>query len=271
MDPAIGTLVAEHKSVAPGGTITVGLRIEMEKGWHVYWTNPGDSGLAARVKWTAPKGIKIQPLAWPAPHRVPEGPLMMYGYDGVVLLLADVTVPAEFKGKSVEVSAEAEWLVCSDVCLEGGVSQSLAIPVMKDPLGAGSVDTHTTSAKLFRETRAQLPKGAPAKSLRVQESGETLRLRIDTKLVTFTESTDAYFYPVRAGFVTHAQKQEILRTKDAAILVLPRGGSKPFRSLGGKSLTGVLVLKDGEKRRAFAVEVPIRSKIAKETPKENRK
>jgi len=262
MDPAVGTIVAEHKSVAPGSTITVGLRVEMEAGWHIYWTNPGDSGMSAGVKWTAPKGIKIRALAWPAPHRVREGPLMMYGYDGVVLFLADVTVPAGFKGKSIAIGAEADWLVCSDVCLEGGTTQSLSIPIT-----AKRGELLKKWVKLFRDSRAQLPQKTPGQSLSAQEGDGTLRLRLDAKLLALTKSTHAYFYPQRADVLAHAKKQELLRTKDAAVLVLPRGGQRPYRSLSGKSLTGVLVLKEGNQRRAFAVEVPVSSKNTKETSK----
>ncbi|WP_373068553.1 hypothetical protein [Gemmatimonas sp.] len=39
------SLVAESNGLRPGATTTVALRIMMEKGWHTYWTNPGDAGL----------------------------------------------------------------------------------------------------------------------------------------------------------------------------------------------------------------------------------
>lgn len=252
VDHATATIVAEHPSVAPGGKITVGLRVEMDAGWHIYWTNPGDSGMSASAKWMAPKDIKIRALAWPAPHRVPQGPLMMYGYEGVVLMLAEVSVPADFKGTSIAISVAAEWLVCADVCLNGGSNQSLSIPVKK-----GRAAPNEKWLKLFAKARTHVPRKVPARSLRVHEEEGTLQLRLDAKLLSVTETTHAYFFPVRADVVAHAKEQKFLLTEDAAILVLPRSGRKPYRSLGGKSLVGVLVLKEGNKRRAFAVEVPI--------------
>ena len=38
-------LVAAKTALVPGEPITVALRLAMEKGWHTYWRNPGDSGL----------------------------------------------------------------------------------------------------------------------------------------------------------------------------------------------------------------------------------
>ncbi|TMG83842.1 MAG: thiol:disulfide interchange protein, partial [Betaproteobacteria bacterium] len=38
-------LVPEQTALAPGRPLTVALRLVMERGWHTYWQNPGESGL----------------------------------------------------------------------------------------------------------------------------------------------------------------------------------------------------------------------------------
>src|SRR5206468_3117464 len=38
-------LVAAKTALVPGEPTTVALRLVLEKGWHTYWRNPGDSGL----------------------------------------------------------------------------------------------------------------------------------------------------------------------------------------------------------------------------------
>ncbi len=43
----------------------------MRQNWHVYWRNPGDSGLPPEVAWTLPAGFSAGPLQWPAPSRIP--------------------------------------------------------------------------------------------------------------------------------------------------------------------------------------------------------
>jgi len=63
------SLVAETDAVRPGQPLTVGIRLEMEKGWHTYWRNPGDSGLPTRVRWTLPAGFSAGELRWPYPQR----------------------------------------------------------------------------------------------------------------------------------------------------------------------------------------------------------
>ena len=87
-------LVSDKASIAPGETIHVALRQDIQKGWHTYWRNPGDSGEATQIKWTLPSGWTAGPFVWPTPHRQPTGPLVNYGYTGEVLLPMALTAPA---------------------------------------------------------------------------------------------------------------------------------------------------------------------------------
>ena len=90
-------LVADHQGIAPGETIHVALRQQIEKHWHTYWRNSGDSGEPTRIKWTLPAGWQVGEFTWPAPQRIPVGPLMNYGYESEVLLPMPVTAPANAK------------------------------------------------------------------------------------------------------------------------------------------------------------------------------
>ncbi len=63
--------VANVSAVEPGKTVTVAVRFEIDDGWHIYWTNPGDSGVATRLKLAAPEGYHVGPVRYPdpAPHQ----------------------------------------------------------------------------------------------------------------------------------------------------------------------------------------------------------
>src|SRR5947208_3037269 len=79
-------LVAETTSIQPAHDASVGARFTLEKGWHIYWVNPGDSGEAPRLEWTVPPGFRASEIAFPAPRQIPVGPLANYGYEDEVLL-----------------------------------------------------------------------------------------------------------------------------------------------------------------------------------------
>src|SRR5208337_3717308 len=70
------SLVSDTDAVSPGTPFQIGLRFRLAPGWHTYWRNPGDAGVAPELDLALPKGATAGPLAWPAPQRVTEGPLM---------------------------------------------------------------------------------------------------------------------------------------------------------------------------------------------------
>ena len=45
------TLISDKATIAPGGAATIGVRLQMEPGWHTYWKNPGDSGTSTSVQF----------------------------------------------------------------------------------------------------------------------------------------------------------------------------------------------------------------------------
>ena len=44
-----------------------GVLFDLRAGWHIYWRNPGDTGLAASLNIEA-AGYRVGPIAWPAPE-----------------------------------------------------------------------------------------------------------------------------------------------------------------------------------------------------------
>ena len=88
-------LVAERTALSPGEPLTVALRLVMQRGWHTYWQNPGDSGLPTSIEWKLPAGLTAGPIQWPVPRALPVGPLVNYGYEGEVLLLVDIAAAAD--------------------------------------------------------------------------------------------------------------------------------------------------------------------------------
>ena len=61
-------LIAERTAVVPGQPLTGATRLSMDRGWHTYWRNPGDSGLPTTLAWNLPQGLSAGPIEWPAPR-----------------------------------------------------------------------------------------------------------------------------------------------------------------------------------------------------------
>ena len=63
-------LIAERNALVPGTTATVALRLDIERGWHTYWRNPGESGLPTTLAWRLPPGYVAGDIEWPAPRGI---------------------------------------------------------------------------------------------------------------------------------------------------------------------------------------------------------
>ena len=51
------SLISESKTIQPNDSFYLGIKFELEKGWHTYWENPGDAGEGASIEWSLPKGV----------------------------------------------------------------------------------------------------------------------------------------------------------------------------------------------------------------------
>jgi DsbC/DsbD-like thiol-disulfide interchange protein len=152
--PVKASLWSERDGIAPGQQFTLGLRLLHKPGWHSYWIVPGDAGLPTKLSWRLPPGIRAGPIQWPAPHRLPVGPLVDYGYEGDTLLLIDLqAAPDLVLGTDVRVEARAQWLMCHDVCIPGSEELNVTLPVHE------ARALHATgNAPAFERARERIPR-----------------------------------------------------------------------------------------------------------------
>ena len=74
-------LISETIQVVPGETFYLALDFELEPYWHIYWKNPGASGLPVEIEWDLPDGVSAGEIQWPAPDRIELGGLISYGFE----------------------------------------------------------------------------------------------------------------------------------------------------------------------------------------------
>jgi thiol:disulfide interchange protein DsbD len=211
------TLAAEVASVAPGQPFRIGLRQRMAPGWHTYWQNPGDAGLPPEVSLTLPQGATAGPVQWPAPHRIPFGPLVNFGYENNTLLPQEVTPPASLApGQSFAIRAEATWLVCEQVCIPEEGSFTLTLPV------EAAARPDPALAPLFQQAEAELPRPSPWDAS-IGFEGQAGALLLRGRDLSPQTVREAFFFPAEAGVLDHAGSQPMQLAEGALRLGLPRG------------------------------------------------
>jgi DsbC/DsbD-like thiol-disulfide interchange protein len=218
-------LVSQATSIAPGQTIHLAVTQDIQKGWHTYWRNSGDSGEATVITWTLPAGWTAGDIIWAPPSREPTGPLMNYGYHGQVLLPVAVTAPRDARpGQTVTLQADVQFLVCADLCVPEDARLSIALPVTAapggpDPAWGGRIAQALDAA----------PKG-DGLTAATSKDPKALKLAVVGAPLKGLDKADAYFFPFKANLIDHARPQAIERGPDGLTLTLALSATPPADS-----------------------------------------
>jgi thiol:disulfide interchange protein DsbD len=235
-------LVTPDDMIYPGGANRIGLYFKLEPGWHVYWKNAGDSGEAPRIQWTLPEGVTASPMQFPAPKRLPLGPLMDFGYENEVLFPMKLEVAPHVTERKAVLHAKVNWLVCREVCIPGKaeLETTLGMLAEKPPAEAGSA----LDQDLMDRFEKLLPQPLPAgDKVTFQPTKDGFRLGV----VTGRKEREAVFFPDEQNILDNPAKQTIIPTSKGLILELKKDASL---SAAPAQLNGVLELAGG---RAFAL------------------
>jgi DsbC/DsbD-like thiol-disulfide interchange protein len=247
----------EKRWIAAGQEFDVGLYFQLEKGWHIYWVNPGDSGEPPRVDWHLPTGLTAGAIEWPTPRRLEDSSSIVdYGYEGAVLLIvpmhADPRLAAEH---ATQIGADVKLLVCShDMCIPGKAQLSLTLPIE-----AHTSPPYSRYAGLFADTRKSFPRPAPATwKFSVADAKDSFVLTVNlgrqTKGLQITQAT---FFPLVESQIENAAAQKFAASAAGFELTLRKSDQlqKPI-----SRLKGVLVLSDlGQSNmdQAYLIDVPV--------------
>ena len=98
------------QGVAEGQMLWLGLHMQHTPGWHTYWKNPGQAGMATSLQWQLPADWDAGDIAWPVPVKFMAGGLVNFGYADDVLLAVPVRIPALQATDTVPIVLPANWL-----------------------------------------------------------------------------------------------------------------------------------------------------------------
>lgn len=199
-------LVSEVATASRGASFDVGVRFDMDEHWHVYWKNPGDSGIQLKVNYTLPDGVSAGEIRWPVPDRLPLEHLMNFGYEGSVLLTSTLDVPDDFPAETLNVVADIEWLVCKVECIPGWGRLALSVPVGNAP---SVIDTARQSE--FDQSRFAVPVSSDALGWRVEagEASDEIVLRLTPPAAV--DPGDFLFYPDEQEVIDNPSEQKTRR------------------------------------------------------------
>ena len=187
------SLIKDHSDFVPGTSINIGLKVSMDKGWHTYWRNPGDSGGPIVIDWDLPKGFSVSDIKWPLPEKIEYPPLMTYGYEDFVIYPMVLSIPADYSDDYFEMAADI--LICADVCIpESGKISSNLLDIESDSLIYEWLES------------------TPSKSLPITTSLNDNNLEI--RFTFEKEIKEIYFFPDENNSIDYSSKQDFYKKDD---------------------------------------------------------
>ena len=191
------SLIKDHSDFVPGTSINIGLKVSMDKGWHTYWRNPGDSGGPIVIDWDLPKGFSVSDIKWPLPEKIEYPPLMTYGYEDFVIYPMVLSIPADYSDDYFEMAADI--LICADVCIpESGKISSNLLDIESDSLIYEWLES------------------IPSKSLPITTSLNDNNLEI--RFTFDKEIKEIYFFPDENNSIDYSSKQNFYKKDDGYFL-----------------------------------------------------
>jgi DsbC/DsbD-like thiol-disulfide interchange protein len=105
------------------------VRFAVDHDWHMYWTNPGDSGAPPTAKATLPEGWRLGSPIWPRPRVQRTDGETVYVHEGEWGWLLPVEGPQPRAMPERPIDLSLSWMACRRNCVVGRASVRVPPPV----------------------------------------------------------------------------------------------------------------------------------------------
>jgi len=194
------SLVKFDTNLSTQNELFIGIKMDMQKNWHTYWKNPGDSGGPIKVIWNLPENVTIEGPLWPTPELLPYPPLMTYGYKDFVIF------PYKVSYKDIDnlnfVGADIDFLICDDVCVPE------------------KANINTTFNKLqpserFEEWLLKVP------DVTLPILGSQTKKFLEIRFSYNDQIKNVYFFSDNQNLILHSGKQVLIKEENNWLLKIP--------------------------------------------------
>ena len=240
-------LISENVSVAAGKPFWVAVRMKMDPGWHVYWRNPGDSGLAPKITWQLPAGFSAGEIRWPYPKRIDAESLTTYGYADEVLFLAEIIPSSQITESGTTLKAHADWLACEVPCVPGKANLTLSLPVSRE----GEM-RDALLQRYFDAARVKLPKKDSGWVVESSEDAHNVYLYFPSVLIQGAEKIE--FFPFEENVIVHSAVQNLVVGPEGKFAALSLKKDRRNPTADFKNIKGIFVISQKD-HAPFAIEI----------------
>jgi len=219
-------IIAGQTPLLPNSEIVIATEIKLAPHWHVYWENPGDSGLPVNIEWDAPDGFEFSKISWATPKKISYGDLVNYGYYDKVTLLQTLKTPNTLPD---EITANISMLICNEICIPENHSISMNLNKLNNQ----------DNSSYIKAAQDKLPQ---------KLNGEFEYFEKDNNLIISLKPDDISilngkieFFPLDWGVIKNSAMPDV-KTNGSKIIITHERGDQPLSEIS--ELKGLIVIDD---------------------------
>lgn len=209
-------IITPTETIIPGEQFTLAVRLTIKDEWHIYWENPGDTGLKTSFTWLLPPGFSVIDTLIPFPGKFAGEGMVSYGFDKEVSYLFTIKTPArkDFTNPVV-IKVESDWLACKEVCIPGtSAAETTLYPAETPPIITKGKQDY------FAGTLSLIPLKYSFVQISAQLQGETILFEIGVNSAEH-KYTEIEFFPLCQGIFSASKEQKLEIINDKYYLTVP--------------------------------------------------
>jgi DsbC/DsbD-like thiol-disulfide interchange protein len=195
------SLISSCDTVAKNTTFSAGVFFDLKPDWHLYWINPGDTGLAPKILWRTPTHLVASEIQWPYPRSMELDGINNLGYSNQLLLPVTMQTK-DFNEDQIDIAAEVSWLVCKDICIPGKAE-------LKKKISVGNTCLVSPHANRFSDWREKIPEALELMDGSVSLNDKKIQLEVYLKKPIFRNANSVEIFIENPQVVSYQPTQTL--------------------------------------------------------------
>lgn len=245
-------IILDSFSLEKSRIIDAAVVIRLQEGWHIYWRNPGDSGMPTSFEFILPESIKVSEIKWAVPEIFEFEGYASYGYEGLAVFPFSIYIPENFNQDEITIEVNLKSLICNDVCKPFNKNFSKIIR-LKDTYVASKSDYD-----LLQNTYKDIPLKNDKLKLQAKNHSDFVEINISSDIIKINKIRNVHFIPYENGIFKNSVTQNFSLSGSFVVLNVE---FDPFKIKVPETLSGILVIEliseEGNSRLAFEVNQKI--------------
>ena len=121
-------LITNVQTAVAGKKFLALVKITPHNGWHIYWNNPGDTGLPTTAELSSDTAITQLKRQSSPKHFFVQNLITQYAYDNAAYWLFEVSV-SKATTDTITLQADTSWLACQEECIAENFTLSEILPL----------------------------------------------------------------------------------------------------------------------------------------------